>query len=257
MDYSPGSASDGSRILALGSGGFNNHGIPFISFLIGESVLVETPPDIIQSLRRQGISPGSLETVIISHFHGDHIFGLPFLIFNLYRAMPEGRDGKLLLAGPAGLKSRALELMTLAIHERSSYIGWFERNVEVVEIHESAEIPLRGGRFLRFHRVIHQPENYAVSLWSGALRPDFIYISDTKWGPGVARLFSLGAGLVFCDANGGVGDEDVHMSPAQIIGLGIPLTGGRTRVVASHLSDEDPGRYGGLELISPGSVYEI
>ncbi len=246
-----------SEIRVLGSGGFNNRGLPFISFLIDDSVLVETPPDIIQSLRREGASLSALRTVIISHFHGDHCFGLPFLVFNLYRENPAGLSRKLLLAGPRGIRERALELMALAINPTSSYIGWFERNVEIREITRDSEIGLDRGRSMKFHPVLHRPENYALSLWSGASRPDFLYISDTKWGPQIAALFALGAKLVFCDANGSPGDEDVHMSAAQISGLGLPLARGLSRIAASHVSGDAPEAFGGLSVISAGDVFRV
>ena len=72
------------EIKILGTGGFENEGLPFNAFLVDGHLLVETPPDILQSLRREKKNLGEIDTIVITHFHGDHCFGLPFLLFNIY-----------------------------------------------------------------------------------------------------------------------------------------------------------------------------
>jgi len=66
------------NIKILGNGGFYNEGLPYNAMAIDGHVLVETPPDILQSLMQQGMSPAQVDTVFISHIHGDHCFGFPF-----------------------------------------------------------------------------------------------------------------------------------------------------------------------------------
>lgn len=52
--------------------------------------------------RRARLRPGKLQRVLISHFHGDHLFGLPGLITSLQMM---SRKTALRLLGPRGLKS--------------------------------------------------------------------------------------------------------------------------------------------------------
>ena len=55
--------------------------------------------------------PDELDGVWISHFHGDHFFGLPLILLRLWEA---GRSKPLLVLGPPGVKSRVKEAMGLA-----------------------------------------------------------------------------------------------------------------------------------------------
>jgi len=72
------------KVKILGIGGFGNTGLPFNSFLIDGHILVDTPPDILQSLKREGVGIEDIDSVVITHYHGDHFFGLPFLLFQYY-----------------------------------------------------------------------------------------------------------------------------------------------------------------------------
>ncbi len=48
--------------------------------LIDNKILVDAPPTIIPQLKRANISPSEINTMLITHWHGDHIFGFPFFI---------------------------------------------------------------------------------------------------------------------------------------------------------------------------------
>ena len=71
-------------IKILGNGGALNEGLPYNSFVINHSLLCETPPDIMFSINRNVIDISTIKTIYISHLHGDHIFGFPFLILSVF-----------------------------------------------------------------------------------------------------------------------------------------------------------------------------
>ena len=48
--------------------------------LIESKILVDAPPTVLASLRRRELSPSEISTLMITHWHGDHVFGFPFLI---------------------------------------------------------------------------------------------------------------------------------------------------------------------------------
>jgi len=56
-------------------------------------------------------APLELDGVYVTHFHGDHYFGLPAL---LVRSIEEGRTKPLTIMGQAGIGSRVEQLMELA-----------------------------------------------------------------------------------------------------------------------------------------------
>ncbi len=87
-------------IKILGNGGALNDGLPYNSYTIDEKILIETPPDIMVSLHRENIDIYSLEAIYISHLHGDHTFGFPFLALDLFRNACSGRWKREVPHGP-------------------------------------------------------------------------------------------------------------------------------------------------------------
>lgn len=94
------------EIRILGTGGFSNDGSFYNCFTIDKHLLVETPPDILQSLHACSIQIEEIETILISHFHGDHCFGLPFLLFNMFikRGSSLPSQSRLRLIAPPGVR---------------------------------------------------------------------------------------------------------------------------------------------------------
>jgi ribonuclease BN (tRNA processing enzyme) len=62
----------------------------------------------VAALRAQGLDPGAVGAVAITHLHGDHFGGLPFLILD---GQFSGRTAQLKVAGPPGTGARLTETM--------------------------------------------------------------------------------------------------------------------------------------------------
>lgn len=72
------------EIYVFGSGAVSaRSGYP--GYLIDGSVLVDCPPGCVKKLFRLGVDPCALTDVLVTHFHGDHYFDLPFLLLARYR----------------------------------------------------------------------------------------------------------------------------------------------------------------------------
>ena len=71
-------------------------------------VLLDCGATSLPALRRCGLDPDRIAAVFVSHLHGDHFGGLPFLILDAQFA---GRTAPLVLAGPAGTGQRLTEAL--------------------------------------------------------------------------------------------------------------------------------------------------
>jgi len=109
MNQNP-TASNGAKVTVtlLGTGdAFASFGRSQAGYLIDAPagrILMEAGPCLMQTLKGNGVSPDSFDLLLISHLHGDHFGGLPFLILDY---MWETRRKKVLtIAGPAKLEER-------------------------------------------------------------------------------------------------------------------------------------------------------
>ena len=85
------------------------------SFLIFDGKhIIDAPPTALLSLRRAGISPADIETIFITHLHGDHVFGLPFLLLEKKYISDRSGESQLTIVGSSGVKDRLRTLCSLA-----------------------------------------------------------------------------------------------------------------------------------------------
>lgn len=84
------------EVRFLGSGNaFCPDGRMHSLVLLDEKILIDTPPTILPQLGQAGLSPSDINTILFTHWHGDHIFGFPFFI--LERKYISDRDGNNIL----------------------------------------------------------------------------------------------------------------------------------------------------------------
>src|SRR5215207_5111367 len=117
---------------ALGSGGrfntcFHVTGV-HVNFLIdcGESSL--------PALKRRGIAREAIDLILITHFHGDHFGGLPFLLLD---AQFTRRARPLVIAGPVGIETRLANLMEALFEHSSKTKQHFDFSVVALEPEQS------------------------------------------------------------------------------------------------------------------------
>ena len=99
---------------ALGSGGrFNT-----CFHVTGEraNFLIDCGASSLVALKHHGISREDIDVILITHFHGDHFAGLPFLLLD---AQFTRRTRPLVIAGPRGIETRLPQAME-ALYEHSS-----------------------------------------------------------------------------------------------------------------------------------------
>lgn len=82
------------------------------SFLMNDRYLFDAPPTLLAHLKKLGKDPNAIDAIFISHFHGDHYFGLPFLLLEYAELAPRTRP--LTIVGPPGIAKRIQSVTDLA-----------------------------------------------------------------------------------------------------------------------------------------------
>lgn len=253
----------GDQLTWLGTGNFfapsdTEHVRYWNSFVVrsGPTVLVEPSPTALPNLRRAGYSVAEIDVVMISHFHPDHSFGWPFLLFD---ALEHGRTTPLHVVGPKGVHDYLGDMMRLGS------LGNLDRQAhDALEIHyleadPAATSEKAGPLSFRSVEVTHVPEltclGYLLELESCRLG----YSGDTR---PCAGLDELAAGCeVLVVECAGTHPSRSHMDLEAVGHLRerFPLPA----MVATHLGDGvDRGLPAGvrvphdLETMSLGALVE-
>ncbi len=95
--------------------------------VINKKILLDVPNGICRVLRNMNISLTYIQTVIITHYHGDHFFDLPFLILEKSFIKTE-KPQSLNIIGPKDIEIKTIELFETAFPN-----SW-EKVSEIVKI---------------------------------------------------------------------------------------------------------------------------
>lgn len=138
--------------------------------------LVDCGATSMVAIRRFGIAPEDIDTILISHLHGDHFGGLPF--FLLDAQFVSRRTRQLTLIGPPTFTKR-LESAMECLFPGSSRNDW-RFPLDVQEIGEETPHEFTGGTVTAW-RVKHAcgAPPYALRIETDG--KTFAYTGDTEW----------------------------------------------------------------------------
>ena len=120
---------------ALGSGGrFNT-----CFHVTGETAnfLIDCGASSLVALKHYGIAREAIDVILITHFHGDHFAGLPFLLLD---AQFTRRSRPLIIAGPEGIETRLAQAMEALFENSSKTKQKFDLSIVTLKGEETKDV---------------------------------------------------------------------------------------------------------------------
>jgi ribonuclease BN (tRNA processing enzyme) len=161
---------------AFGSGGRWQTCIRVVSG--GQIMLVDCGATSLVALKAQGLDPNAIDVVALTHLHGDHFGGLPFLILDGQFAR---RTTPLRVVGPPGIGARLTRSMETLFPGSSQVTRRFP--VEINELSSDGAALDLGAMKVRAWQVVHECGAPPLALRVEDGRSSFAYSGDTEWTP--------------------------------------------------------------------------
>jgi len=145
-------------------------------------MLVDCGATSLVALKAQGLDPDAVEAVAVTHLHGDHFGGLPFLILD---GQFSRRSTALQIAGPPGIRARLAEAMEALFPGSSQAKRRFP--VQVTELRTDGTPAALGAATVRGWHVEHACGAPPLALRVDLGGVSFAYSGDTQWTPALAQ----------------------------------------------------------------------
>ena len=159
----------------------------------GDMLLIDCGASSLIAMKRAGINPSEIGVVLLTHLHGDHFGGVPFLILD---GQFSRRDRPLIIAGPPGVRARVEAAMDVLFPGSSRVAQRFA--LEFVELTAQTPQPV-GPAVVTAFEVQH-----ASGAPPYALRVEYggkvvAYSGDTEWTETLIDA-ARGADVFICEA---------------------------------------------------------
>jgi ribonuclease BN (tRNA processing enzyme) len=203
------------------------------------------------ALAQQGIPPNSLDAILLTHLHGDHCGGVPFLLIDAM--LGARRERPLIVAGPTGTQAHLATLREALFPGSAVMVPKFPLDYREMTV----GIP---NRILDLV-VTPRPARHVAETNPTALRVEIggrvvAYTGDTEWTDEVARV-AEGADLLIAECYFYAKPIKWHLTYAAIAER--VRAAGAKRVILTHMSGEMLAHRGDVpeECAEDGMVIDL
>ena len=167
-------------VTFLGTGdAFSAGGRHMAAYLIESpegSLLLDCGPTILASLNGHALSAAQIDTVLLSHLHGDHFGGLPFLFLHYLYIEPRVRP--LTIVGPPEVEGRVHMLFRAMYADTAAEPLPFA--LEFVEVRPGETLRL-GGMEIDAFGAVHQKQPPSLGFEIKGAGWKIVYTGDSGW----------------------------------------------------------------------------
>ena len=229
------------KLMILGCGDAFGSGGRYNTSLMLEHgnrrILVDCGASTLMRLKQLGILVTTIDTIVITHFHGDHYGGIPFLVLSNH--IEYQRTTPLTIIGPPGVKKMVFALQEALYPGTSGVLEGLDVTfVEYKDKHWTISNELEVYARPVTHAVPSNPHGVKIR-WSDKV---FSFSGDTEWNDSLIDLAD-GSDIFVIECNNLEEDSPGHLSYQRIIERKALFN--TKRLLLTHM---------GLEVINQGSL---
>ena len=186
-----------TRVLFLGAGNAfcasGRHQAAYLMQAGDAAFLLDCGATVLASLKRDRIDTLTIDTILVSHLHGDHFCGIPFLLLEYVYENPRSRP--LTIAGPPGTEDRVWKLFRTLYQDAARQPLPFALEFKEMQPEERVHFgPIAVDPF----RVPHQEREISLGLRVNVDGKAVLYSGDTGWTEDLVSR-SAGTDLFICE----------------------------------------------------------
>jgi len=243
------------RVRFLGSGDAFGSGGRFNTCFLVETAagafLIDCGASSLIAMRKFAVDPNRIHTVFVSHLHGDHFGGLPFLLLD--GQFYSRRTAPLTLVGPPGFAERLRQAMEVFFPGSSAVARKFATEIREIGAGETLVV---NGIGVTPYLVEHACGAPAFALRIAAEGKVIAYSGDTQWTESLVAA-GRGADLLIAEALFFERQIKYHLDYATLK-ANLARIGAR-RVVLTHMGPDMLGRRAEVaeEVAEDGMTVEV
>jgi ribonuclease BN (tRNA processing enzyme) len=196
----------------------------------GRPFLIDCGASTPTALQQRRIQAADVTLIAVSHLHGDHFGGLPFLLMDAAYNRP--RTEPLSIVGPAGIEARVLAALDVLYPGTRRAVS--KVPVRFCELEPRKTFDADGVQITAIP-VDHSSKTACFALRVAVDGKVIAYSGDTEWTPALVEA-SAGADLFVCECTGWDTPLYSHISHAELCAHAEELHG--VRMVLVHLGPE-------------------
>src|SRR6266851_6406010 len=188
----------GFRVRFLGSGdAFGSGGRLQACLLVeggGREFLVDCGASALIAMRRYGVNPNDIGLIFLSHLHGDHFGGVPFVVLD--GQLVSRRSEPLTIVGPPGTERRVREAMDVLFPGSADAERRFPLEIVELELEQPNHFD---GVTVTPYEVRHACGDPPLALRIECGGRVLAYSGDTEWTDALVEV-ARGADLFVAEA---------------------------------------------------------
>jgi ribonuclease BN (tRNA processing enzyme) len=169
-----------AQVRFVGSGDAFGSGGRFQTCILGDlggpRFLLDCGASSLIALRAQGLDPNTIEVILLTHMHGDHCAGVPFLLMDAM--LGSKRRTPLLVAGPEGTAARMEALRESLFPGSNGMKPAFPYRYLELKLGARTDVE---GLAVTAYAAAHTPQTNPTMLRVECAGKTVTYTGDTEW----------------------------------------------------------------------------